>query len=214
MITFYPKNITILTFDTVIFDLGGVLVDINPKKLNKIIGNDFVHLSVETCKKMLFSKPFQQNAIGLISLDEAINQLYKEFPSNQVDIFKVKPIISALEPLPQGQQLFQIARTHRKKILILSNITPQSFEHVVQTTPFISQADGYITSFMAKSRKPHTPIYQTLIKNYNVTRSTALFIDDSNKNCKAAIDLGIASLVCNYHYDIVGFFQKLLLIKG
>lgn len=214
MVTTYPPNILNLTFDTVIFDLGSVLVDINPLILANILGDRIKQLPLPACRDMMISKPFQRNALGLISFEQALEELYNFFPQQQVEIFKQVDLTPALQALPEGEILFNIARERANRVYILSNITPRSFDHITQTTPFITSADGYMTSFIAKSRKPDPAIYQALINHYTVTRSTTLFLDDLDENCKAAAALGIASMVCNHKNNVVGIFEKLRLIKG
>ncbi|MBM3887028.1 HAD-IA family hydrolase [Candidatus Dependentiae bacterium] len=209
MITTHPSSLLHKTYNTIILDLGSVLVDVDPNTLATLLGNHIYTLTPETCRAMFTSIPIKKNAAGIINDEQALAELYAYFPKNQVDLFKKLPLFQALQPLPNGLKLFNLARQRAKYVYILTNITPISFEHVRQTTPFINEANGYITSFDAKSRKPDPAIYQALIKDYTITPQTALFFDDLQDNCKAASALGIDSVVCNYDEDIVGFFAGL-----
>jgi putative hydrolase of the HAD superfamily len=210
MITSYPKDLTQKTYDTVIFDLGGVLVEFNPHAIATVLGDRIKTLSPQMCRTMMLSEPFRRNALGLISFEEAHEELYNFFPATLVDVLKTVNLAPALRPLPGAEKLFNLARKKARRIYILSNITPISFEHINATTPFIREADGSMVSFIAKSRKPDPGIYQALINLYTITPQTALFFDDLEENCKAAYDLGIDSIVYDHNnQDIEPFFAAL-----
>jgi putative hydrolase of the HAD superfamily len=209
MIITHPTTLPQKTYDTIILDLGSVLINVDPNIIATILGNHIYTLSPENCRRMFISMPFKRCAAGIITPDKAINELYTYFPKRQVDIFKTLSFTRAFQPLPKGQELFNLARKRASRVYILTNITPDQFKHIQENTPFIKEADGYTTSFGAKSRKPDPGIYQTLINHYTITPKTTLFFDDLENNCKAAASFGIDSVVCDYREDILSFFAAL-----
>lgn len=209
MIT-YPKELRNKIYDTVIFDLGSVLVEFNQHAIIKLLQNYKEVLSPQVCQNMMLSEPFRRNALGVISFEQAHEELYAYFPKQAVDTLKKIDLTPALQPLPGSVDFFKQARKKAHRVYILSNITPRSFEHIKNTTPFISESDGYMVSYIAKSRKPDPTIYQALINLYTISPQTALFFDDLEENCKAAYDLGIDSIVYDYRdHNIKAFFTSL-----
>lgn len=215
MVKTYPENFEAKDkiYDTAILDLGSVLIDFNPEKAAVLLGNDLQRLPLELCRKMSLSRPFMRCALGIVSVDQAISELYDLYPKAYVDLFKKHPLVKAFEPLKPGLRLFHYLREHAAKLYLLSNITPLIFEHVQATTPFVRQADGYMVSYEAKSRKPDTIIYTKLLDKYTINPSSALFIDDLAPNCKVGASLGIDSIVCDYNENLIEFVKKLTFSK-
>ena len=209
MIITHPATLPKKKYDTIILDLGSVLIDVDQNIVATILGNHIYTLSPETCRRMFISMPFKRCAAGIITPDKAIDELYAYFPKKQVDIFKTLSFARAFQSLPEGRELFKQARSRARRVYILTNITPDQFEYIQETTPFIKEADGYTTSFGAKSRKPDPAIYQTLINHYTITPQTTLFFDDLENNCKAAATFGIDSVVCDHRQDVLSFFAAL-----
>lgn len=214
MITTYPSSFSSSKeYSTAIFDLGSVLIKFDSLLVEKLLGNDVAIVSARECKTIMHSPPFQRCAAGLISMEEAFKELPQRFPSKKIEIVKKHPLAHALRPLEEGEKLFAYIRPRVEKVYILSNIIPPSFEYIAQHTHFVKDADGYVVSYEAKSRKPDAEIYRQLLKKYNIVPGSALFIDDLKENCQAAAFLGIDSLVCDYRENIQGFIQDLHFTK-
>lgn len=214
MITTYPSSLSSSKkYSTAIFDLGSVLIKFDSLLVEKLLGNDVAIVSARECKTIMHSPPFQRCATGLISMEEAFKELPQRFPSKKIEIVKKHPLAHALRPLEEGEKLFAYIRPRVEKVYILSNIIPASFEYIAQQTHFVKDADGYVLSYEAKSRKPDAEIYRQLLKKYNLAPGSALFIDDLKENCQAAAFLGIDSLVCDYRKNIQEFIQNLRFSK-
>ncbi len=201
------------TYTTIVFDLGGVLVDFDLSVMESILAAHGATIPPALCRTMILSTSFRENALGNITVEQAFQDLYNHFSAEDVDQFIALPLVQALVPISEGQKLFSEARGQAAHIYLLSNITPISFKYIAKTTPFVTQSDGYTVSYEARSRKPDLAIYQNLINRYTLDPQKMLFIDDLEENCKAANMVGIDSIVCDYECDMGGFLQTLSLTK-
>ena len=82
------------------------------------------------------------------------------------------------------------------KIYGLSNWDPESFALLQKKHPhFFDLFDGIVISGHVRANKPHAPIYQALLDNYNLDPAQCWFIDDQQENIAAAQKLGINAVI-------------------
>lgn len=89
------------------------------------------------------------------------------------------------------------------RIYLLSNINEHTFINVEKSGLF-DIVDGYVLSYKEHQVKPYVAIYETLLNRYELMASECLFIDDNEKNIKAAQELGfITRKVLSDNYESV-----------
>jgi 2-haloacid dehalogenase len=185
-----------MEINTIIFDLGGVLIDWNPKYVfNK------QYFESEEKRKFFFSSictnEWNEEQDAGKSIVDATQELIMQFPDWEKPIrdFYGRWTDMLGGPIQETVELFrQIKSNNKYKTYALTNWQVGLFDIALVRYDFLHWFDGRVVSGEEKTRKPFPEFYQRLLTRYDVKPSTALFIDDNLRNVKAAEDLGIQSI--------------------
>ncbi len=182
--------------NTIIFDLGGVLIDWDPKYVfnenyfESLEKRD--HFFAHICT-MEWNE--QQDAGKLIidSTRELILQ-HPEWEKSIRDYYgRWKEMLKG--PIQPTVEIFRrLKESGRYKLYALTNWSAELFPVALERFDFLQWFDGIVVSGAEKTRKPFAEIYHLLLNRYGVKAAEALFIDDSLRNSKAAEALGIHSI--------------------
>lgn len=181
--------------ETIIFDLGGVLIDWNPRYLYRKIFSTEEEVSwfLENVCTTAWNE--QQDAGR--SFEEATAELVTRFPLHEVAI---RAWFSRWEetiggPIQETVDLLATLRTQqRHRLYALTNWSAETFPWAKQNFDFLHWFEGIVVSGEEKTLKPHPEFYQILLNRYQVDPTTALFIDDNFRNAEAARTLGMDSI--------------------
>ncbi|RYY56522.1 MAG: HAD family phosphatase [Chitinophagaceae bacterium] len=183
-------------FKTIIFDLGGVLIDWNPH----YVFND-TYFESEEKRKYFFEKvctgEWNEEQDAGRSIVTATWDLIKEHPEWEQPIrdFYGRWTEMLKAPIPGTVQIFrELKDSGRYSIYALTNWQSGLFDIALVRYDFLNWFDGRVVSGDEKSRKPFPEFYKRLLDRYNVKPEDAVFIDDNLRNVKAAQDLGIHSI--------------------
>lgn len=181
-----------LQINTVVFDLGGVLIDWNP--LYVFDENYFESLSQrEHFFKHICTGDWNENQDAGYSISKATEERVKLFPEWEKPIrdFYGRWEEMLGDAIEDTLSLFK--RMKEKEVLkfyALTNWSAETFPVALQRFNFLQWFDGLIVSGEEKTRKPFPEFYNILSNRYGVTPVNALFIDDNERNIKAAALLG------------------------
>ncbi len=184
------------TIDTVIFDLGGVLVDWNPEYLyTKIFEGDtdkmkwFLNTVCTTVWNMEqdAGRSFEEGSKLLIPVypkyEKEIHAFYERWEEMlKGEIYDTVLILNLLKEL------------NKVKLYALTNWSAETFPIAKQRFNFLKQFEGIVVSGEEKTRKPFAKIYEITLKRYGLSPEKCLFIDDSLANVIAAKSLNINAL--------------------
>ena len=175
-----------------IFDLGGVLLDWNPRYLyRKLFPNDEAAMeaflgtvcTTEWNECQDAGRTFAEGLAALlpahadkVELIEAFGKRFGEMISG--------PIEGAVEILSEVKQL-------GRPVYAISNWSAETFPPQIQRFPFLSWFDGMVISGREGVIKPDARIFRILCERYGVDPHSAVFIDDVARNAQAASALGI-----------------------
>ena len=185
-----------MSINTIIFDLGGVLIDWNPL----YVYDDKYFDSVE--KKAYFfehicSSDWNEEQDAGRSIVEATQSLIKEYPEWEQPIrdFYGRWTEMLKAPIPGTVEIFrELKDSERYKIYALTNWQAGLFDIALVRYNFLHWFDGRVVSGEEKTRKPFPEFYQRLLDRYHVKAGEAIFIDDNFRNVRAAEKLGIRSI--------------------
>ena len=183
------------SIDTVIFGLGGVLIDWNPMYVYRNYFDSeekrnyfFEHISTSDWNE-------EQDAGR--SIVEATQLLVEQFPDWEQSIRDYYGRWTEMlhGPIHETVEIFrQLKASGKYKIYALTNWQADLFNIALVRYNFLHWFDGRVVSGEEKIRKPFPEFYQRLLHRYNVDPATALFVDDNLRNIKAAEQLGIRSI--------------------
>ena len=179
--------------DTIIFDLGGVLIDWNP---------EFVYLDVfegDREKMQWFfdnicTHDWNENQDAGYPLAKATEERVALFPEYEelIRMFYgrwTEMLGGAI--LDTVEILDKLISKKQYKIIALTNWSHETFPIALERFDFLHWFDGIVVSGEEGTRKPFKEIYETTLNRFDINAEHSIFIDDNLRNIEAAKALGI-----------------------
>jgi 2-haloacid dehalogenase len=178
--------------DTVIFDLGGVLLDWNPRYLYRQLfpGDEAAmeHFLANVCNG---AWNIRQDAGRLVA--EGCALLKAEHPDKAalIDAYYTRHLDMIAGPVAGTVAILAELRERSTPVYFLSNYSAETYPMALGRYDFLSWFIGGIVSGEHGVVKPDPAIYQLLIARYGIDPHRAVFIDDVAANAEAARSFGI-----------------------
>ena len=178
---------------TIIFDLGGVLIDWNPEYLYlDIFGGDRVKMNAFF--EHVCTMDWNENQDAGYPLAQATEDRIALFPEYEILIKKYYGQWEEMlgEAISGSVQVLKKLIDNPKfRVVALTNWSAETFPVALKRFDFLHWFEGIVVSGTEKTRKPYSEIYQITLDRFNIDPSEALFIDDNLRNIKGAKALGI-----------------------
>src|ERR1043165_4575640 len=184
------------SINTIIFDLGGVLLDWSPKYVytdtyfDSLEKRDYFFSSICT-------NDWNEEQDAGRSIVDATQLLVKKFPDWERPIrdFYGRWTEMLRGPIDDTVEIFRgLKNAGKYKTYALTKWQADLFHIALVRYDFLHWFDGRVVSGEEKTRKPFPEFYNRLLTRYNVKPQEAVFIDDSMRNIKAAQEMGINSI--------------------
>ena len=178
-------------YKNIIFDLGGVMVDFDPKTY---LVDRFCNAEVEEQVSQLTfeSEEWKLLDAGLITRSEANLRMLaraKEYGR----AFEVQGVLDdwmhILRPRRRMQELVRKLKSRGYCVYYLSNIPEDVLEFLTERD-LKGLFDGGVASCEVHINKPDPRIYKALLDKYQLKAVESVFIDDRLENVQAAFRLG------------------------
>ena len=178
---------------TVFFDLGGVLLELQPEKTinylaersgldretveNSFPLEDYYQFERGVMDESRFFRLWQ-DALGGTDLSLAdfyiawVNLIGRELATSTI-LTKIKPYY---------------------QVWLLSNTNDHHIRYQTPKHPFFDQVDGKIFSYLEGCRKPEPEIFNLALERSGATPGESLFIDDMQVNVDQARKMGITTI--------------------
>ena len=179
---------------TIIFDLGGVLIDWNPRYLYNKIFSDKKRM--EYFLSEICNMEWNVKQDGGRSFAEGTSLLIAQFPAFKNEILAFHERWTEMLGGPIGGTVAILEELHQKgeiRLISLTNWSAETFPFALARFDFLQLFEDILVSGVEKMKKPDPEIYRLLLDRYNIDKATAIFIDDNKDNIKAAQNLGIES---------------------
>jgi 2-haloacid dehalogenase len=182
-------------FDTVIFDLGGVLIDWNPDYVYRTIfqdENEMKRFYAEVC-----TPDWNEQQDAGRSLAEATEELVAKFPDQEQNI---RAYYGRWEEMLKGpidatvDILREIKESGKYRLYALTNWSAETFPIALSKYEFLHWFDGRLVSGEEKMRKPFPKFYQLMLDRFSINPSSSIYIDDNDRNLQPTRELGIHSI--------------------
>lgn len=180
--------------NTVVFDLGNVLVRWNPRLLYEQLIPDARELEVffdtvithDWIRAQDEGRPFAEGTALLV----------REFPHYEPEIRAFWERWSEMVPGPiEGTvMILEELRERRTPLYALTNWSHETFPIARPRFPFFDWFDGIVVSGEVRLVKPDARIYRHLLESYGLAAEDCVFIDDSAANVRGAEAVGITGL--------------------
>jgi len=199
------------TIDTVVFDLGGVLIDWNPEYLYREIFPD------ESERRWFLSHittlDWNEEQDAGRTLQEGTEYLIRKFPEHEKNIRlyydRWKEMLGG--PIHETVEIFRhLKEVSKVRLYALTNWSAETFPIALELYEFLHWFDGRLVSGAEKIRKPSPEIYQLLIKRFEIEPAKAVYVDDNLRNVIPARELGFYGI----HFQSPAQFQQELAMLG
>jgi 2-haloacid dehalogenase len=178
--------------DVVIFDLGGVLIDWNPRHLyRKLFDGD--EAAMEHFLAAVCTQEWNRGQdAGRLVADAArlLKQQHAE-KAELIDAFYGRFDEMMAGPISGTVDILSELHARGTPLYLLSNFSSETYPLACRRFEFLRLFHGIIVSGEVKAIKPDPRIYEILIDRYRIDPRRAIFIDDVAENVDAAQRFGI-----------------------
>jgi len=190
------------SFNTIIFDLGGVVLNIDYNRtveaFKKLGKDNFDALYAKSQQDQIFDqfetgqlsgkeftaymKQFLDPSITDRAIENAWNAMLLDLPLHRIQL---------LEQLKKNYKIFLFSNTNEihlhafRKIIEEQHGNRDLLEDIFHQTYY---------SHLVGKRKPHAEAFQTVLDQHNLAAEKTLFIDDSIQHIEGATKLGIQTI--------------------
>ncbi|HSO78397.1 MAG TPA: HAD family phosphatase [Bacteroidales bacterium] len=194
----------------VVFDIGGVLIDWNPRHLyRKIFTNE---AEMEKFLTEICTYDWNQVQDGGKLFSEATAELTAKYPEHTAHIAiyydRWKEMLGG--EIKDTVGLFNELKSSGMPLYALTNWSHEAFPWAYEMYDFMKQFDGIVVSGFEKVMKPDPEIYRRLTERYGINPAESVYIDDNRPNVDAAAKLGFHAI----HFTSAGQLRSELKILG
>ncbi|HSM33614.1 MAG TPA: HAD family phosphatase [Anaerolineae bacterium] len=197
--------------NTVVFDLGGVLVDWNPRYLLRKVmpGRE---AEMETILADVLNHEWNLERDTGDSWPDAIARLKAQYPQ-WADIFEIydrrwgETLAGSFE---DSVAVLRALKDGDVPLLALSNWSAEKFHHAEERYEWLSWFDGVVVSGRVGLIKPERAIFDYLLQTYHLRARDIFFIDDHEPNVLAARSFGIRA----HHFTAAAALRRELIEAG
>ena len=191
---------------TVVFDIGNVLIEWDPRHLYRRIfatPAEIEHFLSTVCTsawnlEIDRGKPFA----------EAVAELVARFPEHEAAIRAFDERWSEMAPgrVPGTLELMERLEERGAPLYAVTNFSAEKFAEARRRFPFLDRFRGVIVSAHERLLKPDRAIFELLLSRYGLKAEECLFIDDSAANIAGARDVGMAA----HHFKDAASLERAL----
>lgn len=181
--------------NAIIFDLGGVLIDWNPRYVYRQIFK--TEKEVEWFLENITTLEWNENQDAGYPLHKATEELIAKHPEWEPEIkaYYGRWLEMLGEAIHETVEIFrQLKESGKYKLYALTNWSAETFPHALERFEFFKWFDGVVVSGEEKMRKPFVEFYKVILNRYHLDASKTLFIDDSLRNVTAAGAVGLKTV--------------------
>lgn len=180
---------------TIIFDLGGVLIDWDPRYMYRKLFS--TEQEMEDFLATVTTPEWNEEQDGGRPLAVATQLLIDQFPQHEV---LIRAFYGRWTEMLGGaipgtvDILTQLRAEGQYNLFALTNWSAETWPEAIARFEFLSWFQGILVSGQENMRKPNPAIYQLLEARFPLQLQTSLFIDDNLRNVEAARALGLRSI--------------------
>ena len=184
------------TFNTIIFDLGGVLIDWNPEYvfLKEFRGNrEKMDWFLNTICGWEWNKN-QDAGYPIAKATAERIELYPEYKS-LIEMYygRWDEMLGFAHDETLGL-LEKLANNPAYRVLALTNWSGETWPRAIAKFPWLQWFEGILVSGNEGMRKPYREIYDLMLSRFDINPENAIFIDDSAENVTGSEMAGITGI--------------------
>jgi len=181
--------------ETLLFDLGNVLIKWDPKRVYKTIFKTEAEIDKFLAEVCTMDWNEQQDKGRPIA--EANRILIEKFPQYQSEIEAyygrwTEMLGGAIEGTVEILETLKESRKYR--LYALTNWSAETFPEALKRYEFLQYFKEILVSGKEGMKKPSAEIYELALSRFGIDAATTIFIDDSAKNVTGAEAVGIQAI--------------------
>jgi 2-haloacid dehalogenase len=179
----------------VVFDLGGVLIDWDPRHLyRKLFAGD--ETAMEHFLATVCTHEWHRHHDAGRSFAEGARLLKAEHPDKAelIDVFGNREGEMMAGPIAGAVEILKELRDCEVPLYALSNWSAETFPLARERFDFLGWFRGILVSGDVKVIKPDPRIFELLLERFAIDPLRAIFIDDVEVNAAAARAFGIHAI--------------------
>jgi 2-haloacid dehalogenase len=174
----------------IVFDLGGVLIDWDPRHLYRSMFDDADEMEAFLGSVCTMDWHYQHD-LGR-PMTETLPELAAQWPQHRTKIMawarEDEMIAGAIQP---AVEILEDLHDRSIPCFALTNWPEDSFTSVRDRFSFLAWFDGIVVSGAEGIAKPDPAIFRLLLERYQLDPASTLFIDDTPANVAAARAIGM-----------------------
>tara|TARA_B100001094_G_scaffold54357_1_gene49881 strand:- start:17365 stop:17976 length:612 start_codon:yes stop_codon:yes gene_type:complete len=177
---------------TIIFDLGGVLIDWNPEYVYlKEFNGDRIKMKWFFDNICTPSWNEQQDKGKLMK--KATQERVKLFPEYKrlIEMFYGRWEEMLKKEISGTVKILEDLKRNNYRLIALTNWSAETFPIAKKKYKFLKLFEGIVVSGKIKMLKPFKEIYDFTLEKYNLDPKECVFIDDRLDNIQGAVRCGI-----------------------
>lgn len=181
--------------DAVVFDLGGVIVDWQPRYVYQHLFTDKDELDYflkEVCNGpwMLLTDG------GSHDWPTATAELAAKFPQyrSQIEAFRPRWSQMLRGEIAESVEILKRLKVQGQRLLGLTNWAADTFDEGLPRLPSLALFEDILVSGREKLHKPNPAIFRLLCDRHGIAPANSIYIDDNRVNVEAAARLGFDAL--------------------
>ena len=202
--------VRISNFDTIIFDFGGVILDIDPDLSRRRFAE---MLGIENARKHETEQLPRLYETGSISRAEFVARI-NQIAGTQLSDSEILAAWNAMLLNYKPARIEWIKRLHKThRLLLLSNTNDAHFEFFHNKliaeygVTFYQLFDHVYLSHEMGLLKPSHEIYEAVIAEQKLNLQRTLFIEDTARNVAGAQEVGLQTLLIPRNGEFYEFFE-------
>jgi 2-haloacid dehalogenase len=183
------------TIEAVVFDLGGVLIDWNPRHLyRELMGGDEV--AVERFLSTICTQAWNEEQDAGRPFRVAVEELSRIHPDHRdlIEAYDREWARMLKGPIAPSVEILAALRARAVPIYALSNWSAEKFPVARARFDFLAWFEGIVISGEIGMKKPDPRIFEHAATRFRLTPARTLFIDDSRPNVESAARFGFSAL--------------------
>lgn len=178
----------------VVFDIGGVLLDWDPRHLYRKLFDDEEKMN-SFLREVCTLEWHDAHDRGKPA-DVSCGELAATHPEHGELIWawtrRSEEMIAG--PISEGVELLRDLKAAGVPCYALTNMEVETYPQRLERFPFLRWFDGIVVSGFEGVAKPDVEIFELLLKRFELTPASTLLIDDSARNVRAALSLGMQAV--------------------
>ena len=179
----------------VVFDLGGVLIDWDPRYLYRQLF-DGDEAGMERFLAEVCTPAWNAEQDAGRPWTEAVELLVQEYPQERerIEAYHARWEEMLGGAIDETVEVLRELQDRPVRLFALSNWSAETFPIARRRYPFLGWFDGIVISGEVGICKPDERVFRHLITMHTIEPETTVFVDDSNVNVEAARGVGMMAI--------------------